>query len=93
MENRIPNKVMDLHRYMSKQSVESTGWLLHASYDKTQEDKYKLKMKLFTFWEKYGRNISNSRLGGIKTKTVLVPILYIEKNIQRKKGGGSSRQI
>lgn len=48
-ENSVPNRVVYLHGDISTQSIESTNWLLHASYEKTQEDKYKLEKKMFTF--------------------------------------------
>lgn len=49
MENSVLNELMDLHEYISKQNVESANWLPHISYDKTQEDKYELKMNCSLF--------------------------------------------
>ena len=84
--------VVYLHGDISTQSIESTNWLLYASYEKTQEDKYKLEKKMFTFQWKYGWHISNSRCGS--NLNYLIPYAFhIEKEVQTKKGGRSSRQI
>lgn len=83
----VPNRIVYLHGYISTQCTENTNWLLHASYEKTQEDKYKLEKKMFTFQWEYGWHISNSRCGS--NLNYLIPYaLHIEKEVQTKKEGG-----
>ena len=83
----VPNRVVYLHGYISTQCIENTNWFLHASYEKTREDKYKLEKKMFTFQWEYGWHISNSRCGS--NLNYLIPYaLHIEKEVQTKKEGG-----
>lgn len=94
MENSVLNELMDLHEYISKQNVESANWLPHISYDKTQEDKYELKMNCSLFKKNLEELFPTQDLMRSKLTLYLIPYsLYLEKNFQSNKRGESSVQI